>query len=235
MSFQQPLGQPITAAGGGDTQTPPTNTTSELQSVTPGQSTNQATPNSTSRTQFIDQPSTASAAQTTATQSPPQQSTGQQQAFLPSHLYSLLTSPTPSVTSTFAASPPGTSIQSVAEKLYGPLGHVHHSLAKDEEKEGTNVGKLDKILDKLHLKSEGSEEEHGRSYSAKDQYQSMRALTPAELEQVRECGQWGNSKPSEPFLNVSLLSSKLWLITRYTPRCCSPWRTIRSTEWSRQV
>ena len=131
-------------------------------------------------------------------------------AFLPSKLFSLLSSPTPTVTSTLASTPTK-SVESAAEQLYGKHhGYAHHSLHADEEKEHESpqeAGTMDKIMGKLHLSKshshhDGEGKDKDEQNPAADQWAAMRLLHPAELEEIRKCGRWGSSQPSELFLNV---------------------------------
>jgi hypothetical protein len=147
--------------------------------------------------------------------------------FLPSHLIKLLNSPH-TVTSTYAQSSQETTVQSVAEQLYGKHHHHSpHSLTSDEsrEHEGHKESGLNKVLEKLHLKKDDNGVEQKLSSNEKgtidrehvkkdkdvenpaaDQWAAMRLLSPAELQEVRGYGNWGGSEPSELFLNVGQVS-----------------------------
>ncbi|WWD17806.1 hypothetical protein CI109_102248 [Kwoniella shandongensis] len=150
--------------------------------------------------------------------------------FLSQKLFNLLTTPTPTVTSTLAASYPETSVKEVAEKLYGHhRDHGHHAHHLDhatgqESQAGAgsdgrpNVSKVEKLLEKVHLK--GSEDE-GVHNPAQEQWDAMYPLSQEHLEQVRRCGQWGEAQPSELFLNVWAKSLRP-LETDPLKNLCSP-------------
>jgi hypothetical protein len=140
--------------------------------------------------------------------------------FIPANLVQLIKSDQ-TVTTAYATAPPGTSIQSVAEHLYGKQHHQHHSLAADEAKEhetgDKSTGGATSLLEKLHLKKTdvGDAHSHGTidaqhvhkdkdvENPAADQYRAMRLLSAEELQEVKGYGRWGGSKPSDLFLNVS--------------------------------
>jgi len=137
--------------------------------------------------------------------------------FLPPKLLNLFKPNSPNVLSTMASTSTA-SIESVAEHLFGPHHkHAHHSTHSDEVKEhdeGQSGGTMDQLMGKLHLiKSgggEGQEQFAGGEGKDKDvenpavdQWRSMRVLRGGELEEIRQCGQWGLAQPSDLFLNVS--------------------------------
>ncbi|WWC89702.1 uncharacterized protein L201_004627 [Kwoniella dendrophila CBS 6074] len=133
------------------------------------------------------------------------------QNFLSSQLRSLLSNPeNTTITSALASSPAHTTVQEIAEKLYGPHrdhGHHAHHLAKSGEdvssttQEGEKQGGVDKILEKLHMKEHEGRDERLKN-AAEEQWSAMRPLSNEQLDEIRKCGQWGNFPPSELFLNV---------------------------------
>jgi hypothetical protein len=130
------------------------------------------------------------------------------------------------VTSELATAPPDTAVSQVAESLYGKPHHVHHRASKDEQLEhdsatGTESKGIGKLLEKLHLRKASTDEsvrdetgqkDKDKKNPAADQWEAMRLLTEAELDEIRGCGQWGESKPGELFLNVSIrIHSPSWI------------------------
>ncbi|WWC60775.1 uncharacterized protein I303_103351 [Kwoniella dejecticola CBS 10117] len=140
-------------------------------------------------------------------------------SILAPHIIAYLQPNSPTITSTLASSsPPGTSVQQVAENLYGShRDHGHHShyatrLHNDstaspptggQEKE---QGTMDKLLDKLHLKKQddvqAQDAEEGPKNPAEEQWRDMRLLTPEQMAEIRKYGQWGKAEPTELFLNI---------------------------------
>jgi len=145
--------------------------------------------------------------------------------FLSSRLINLINSDK-TVTSTFASSPPGTSVHSVAESLHSKQSphQSYDSRSSSAAEQGRqcgetteSTGSLNKVLEKLHMKSTDSDASKkytdgstkSQKYDkdvdnpAKEQWNSMRKLNPQELEEVRSYGKWGGVAPSDLFLNVS--------------------------------
>ncbi|KAK8865996.1 hypothetical protein IAR55_001147 [Kwoniella newhampshirensis] len=151
-------------------------------------------------------------------------------AFLSPKLYSLLTTPSPTVTTTLASSSPDTTVKEVAEKLYGHhrdhghhAHHLDHTTGQEDHVDGgtdgkPKAGKVEKLLEKVHLR--GSEDE-GISNPAQEQWDAMQPLNGAEIDQVRKCGQWGQAEPSALFLNVFAQSLRP-LETDPLKNLCSP-------------
>lgn len=149
-------------------------------------------------------------------------------SFLPPKLLSLLTNPSSTVTTSLALNP-GSSIEEVASHLYGKHhGRAHHSLHEDQVKEGESGGKMDRIMEKLHLSKSHEKEEiqqwegkdKDQTNPAADQWRAIRMLGPQELEEVKKCGQWGGAEPSELLLNVSIYFNVLnYFLTGIAGRC----------------
>lgn len=122
------------------------------------------------------------------------------ESFLPAHLARLISSPGTTITAGLASAPPGTKISTVAEHIRG--------LADAAQAGGTTQepSKMDKLLDKLHIKSVDKETTADGDYqhSEPDSWQSdrMRPLTAAQADEVLRAGSWGQARPSELFLNV---------------------------------
>jgi hypothetical protein len=123
---------------------------------------------------------------------------------------------TRTVSSELASAPADATPHGIAESLYGVSHHVHHGHSKDEGEFDTGgaTSTVRRVLEKLHLrKASADTSEHGRDETGKkdkdkknpatDQWAAMRPLTQRELVEVRGYGQWGQSTPSELFLNVS--------------------------------
>ncbi|WVQ85655.1 hypothetical protein IAT38_007821 [Cryptococcus sp. DSM 104549] len=151
--------------------------------------------------------------------------------FLSPNLYALLTSPTPTVTSTLASSPHNATVKGVADQLYGKHrdhGHHAHHFEKPEadgqeggEADGKKKSTLDKILGLGGIKISKDEEDEGVKNPAAEQWQAMHTLAPEELEQVKACGNWGSAVPSELFLNI-YAQTLLPLETDALKNMCSP-------------
>ena len=129
------------------------------------------------------------------------------QTFLPSHLASLLQPGAPTVTAAYAKSP-ADAIHQVAEGIFGKSSGAHTKHVEKHEGSKAEGGTVDKLLDKLHLKSdkdsEGQPEQHQHHdhNPAQKQYDAVRPLAPAQLDEVKGYGRWGTAQPSDTFLQI---------------------------------
>jgi len=147
---------------------------------------------------------------------------------LPKHIVNFINSPDATVTNGYKNAPDNATIASVAEGLAGLLEtKTGKGTVKGHGPGSENVpSKIDKILDKLHIRrrssevrQETSDVEHTKysigdmvhfrhdqtDHKEADSWQTDRMvrLNPAQLEEVRNAGHWRGAKPSELFLNVS--------------------------------
>lgn len=122
---------------------------------------------------------------------------------------------TQSVTSAYAESPPSTTIAHVANRLYPSRALSHNPPKQAAQPDGES--KLQTILHSLHIGREDSpsdihqsKHQHGKAW---EQWEQMTQLRQEEMDQVRCCGQWGSSTPSELFLTVRfrpLVETDVW-------------------------
>ena len=147
---------------------------------------------------------------------------GATQTLFSSSLFARLTDPSgPTITSELAKAAPGTSVEDVAEGLYGERHHAHHHFERREaggRKEGEGKGRLDAVMDKLHLgRSKGTAKaDHvqaggaaGAHSETKDrraaaQWNAMRTLTMEQVSLLADNWRGSASPPGELFLNASL-------------------------------
>lgn len=121
------------------------------------------------------------------------------------NLFHLLTDRSKSVTALYAQSPPDTSIHSVATQLY-PKNGLREPKQAEQESNSSEPSKLDKVLNKLHLKSSEESDQHDlheeELQTVKERWREMLYPTAAQLDQIRSVGQWGETKPGDLFLSV---------------------------------
>lgn len=145
-----------------------------------------------------------------------------------------------------AAQHPDKAIHDLATALFGAKHERREQADDPHDADSSSESGLGKVLKKLHLKKDNHLSEHsrddpssqsGEGHAGRDkddskyshnpaigQWNAMRPLTSAELEEVKGYGQWGQTEPGELFLNVRSLARAEPGLTdtdRYTPKHCS--------------